>query len=216
MIAAVFSDIHGNLPALETFVNRVRGKVDACICLGDVVNYGPWNNECLELLYQLPGLVLLEGNHERLFLGTEDLSHEIPLVQDFFRHSFRGFNRFDLISNLPQSHRLGDFLCVHTINNQKIYADTPVEPETDYFIGHTHHQFRIRRNGHEVINCGSIGQNRNQIDFINYALLDTSSREVTLCKEIYPFDRLIEEMTHRGYSQTCLDYYLNKKKTSQP
>jgi predicted phosphodiesterase len=211
MIAAIFSDIHGNLPALETFAGCVRGKVDAYICLGDVVNYGPWSNECLELIQDFPGLVLLEGNHERLFLGTEDLSHELPLVQEFFRHSFQGFKRIDLISGLPRSHRLDHFLCVHTIDEKKIYADTAIEPSEDYFIGHTHHQFRIRRNGHEIINCGSVGQNRKHIDVINYALFNTESGDVTLCAAPYPFDRLIEEMRSRGYPQSCLDYYLNKR-----
>ena len=67
---AVFSDVHANLPALERFVDQTRAEVDAYICLGDVVNYGPWNDECLDLVISLPGIVYIEGNHERLFCGT--------------------------------------------------------------------------------------------------------------------------------------------------
>ena len=59
---AVFSDVHGNLPALEVFVKSTRGQVDMYVCLGDVVDYGPWNDECLEMTMGLPNIVLLEGN----------------------------------------------------------------------------------------------------------------------------------------------------------
>ena len=83
MRVGVISDIHGNLPALEVVADRIR-HMDQVICLGDVVNYGPWSNECLELLQTLPGMILLEGNHERLFLGKEPLGHESPLVQQFY------------------------------------------------------------------------------------------------------------------------------------
>src|SRR6266568_7168235 len=68
LIVAVFGDVHANLPALETFLGQVEGHVDAYLCLGDVVNYGPWNDECLERITALPEVTLLEGNHERLFL----------------------------------------------------------------------------------------------------------------------------------------------------
>ena len=38
---AIFSDVHGNLPALEAVLadSRERG-VDAVYCLGDLVGYG--------------------------------------------------------------------------------------------------------------------------------------------------------------------------------
>ena len=60
MRLAILSDIHGNLPALEAVAVRLR-DVEQVVCLGDVVNYGPWNDECLELLRTLPRLVLLEA-----------------------------------------------------------------------------------------------------------------------------------------------------------
>lgn len=87
MRVAIFGDVHGNLIALEKFVQSTRGAVDTYMCLGDVVNYGPWNDECLEIICQLPAITVLEGNHERLFKGMDDVSNEIPLVQDFYRCS---------------------------------------------------------------------------------------------------------------------------------
>ena len=42
---AIFSDIHANLPALETFVESTRPRVDAYRSQGDAVDSGPRNHE---------------------------------------------------------------------------------------------------------------------------------------------------------------------------
>ena len=44
MRTAIFSDIHGNLPALEIAIKNTK-NIDRYIVLGDVVNYGPWSNK---------------------------------------------------------------------------------------------------------------------------------------------------------------------------
>lgn len=51
MRIAVFSDIHGNLPALEEVLAHIeKQKVDALFCLGDLVGYGPYPNEVIEAI----------------------------------------------------------------------------------------------------------------------------------------------------------------------
>lgn len=46
MTIALFSDIHANLPALQSFFNDVDNrKPDAIYCLGDLVGYNIWPNE---------------------------------------------------------------------------------------------------------------------------------------------------------------------------
>ena len=139
------------------------------------------------------------------------MDEEIALVGEFYEFSSKSFSRGDLISNLPRTYQLGSFTCAHTIGeSENIYPDTQIEIDKNYMIGHSHHQFRIQRSGKEIINCGSVGQNRGWIDSINYALLDSSSHEITLCEGPYPFDDLIKEMEHQGYPQRCIDYYLSK------
>jgi predicted phosphodiesterase len=218
LITAIFSDVHGNLPALEAFITATNHIADSYLCLGDVVNYGPWNDECLEIVYSLPGIHYLEGNHERLFLGKDPLDEENPLVKDFFHSSIRGFTSQDLISNLPDSCQMGSFTCSHTIGKtNRIYADTDIAVDRNHIIGHSHHQFRIKRAGYEIINCGSIGQNRKWIDTINYVLMDSSNSEITLCTGPYRFAELIREMEIQDFPQNCIDYYLGKpRKTKTP
>ena len=209
MKIAIISDIHGNLPALEAVVAKIR-DVDAVMCLGDVVNYGPWSDACLELLQALPGITVLEGNHEALFLGKEPLEHELPLVQLFYQASFARFTRRDLIVNLPLQATLDGYLCTHTLNGQKIYQDTDVIPPSDCFIGHTHHAFRVERHGCQVVNPGSIGQNRKRLDMASYALFDTMTRDVNLEQVAYPVGVLLNEMRALNYPAECLAYYQGK------
>lgn len=64
MKLAIFSDIHGNLEALEAFMQDARRRADDYICLGDVVGYGASPGQCLERLNSLPRLALLLGNHD--------------------------------------------------------------------------------------------------------------------------------------------------------
>jgi hypothetical protein len=62
---AVFSDIHGNLPALEAVLAdiRARGAADV-ICLGDLVGYGPFPNEVAQLVREL-GIPTIMGNYDQ-------------------------------------------------------------------------------------------------------------------------------------------------------
>jgi putative phosphoesterase len=209
MRVAVISDIHGNLPALEAVVLKIR-DVDAIMCLGDVVNYGPWSDECLELLNTLPALTFLEGNHEALFLGKELLEHELPLVQLFYHASFARFSRRDLIENLPLQAALDGYLCTHTLDGKKIYQDTDVVPPCDCFIGHTHHAFHVVRYGRQVINPGSVGQNRKCLSNACYALFDTATRTLNLDQVMYPATLLLNEMLALNYPPECVAYYQSK------
>jgi len=78
MKTAVISDIHANLPALETVLAAVdQAGVEEIWCLGDAVGYGASPNECLELLAERCDLLLL-GNHDLAAMGEIDISTFSP------------------------------------------------------------------------------------------------------------------------------------------
>lgn len=210
MKVAIFSDVHGNLIALERFIHATQDVVDAYVCLGDVVNYGPWNDECLDIIRQLPNITMLEGNHERLFLGSEDICREIPLVQDFFCYSRQFFSCGDLLTGLPRQIHLGAYEFVHTIDGRSVYQDTVIDIACNYVLGHTHHQFRIDRSGFVIINPGSVGQNRKWIDMVDYAVLDTKNEAIEMHSVPYDVDLFLSELRLRRYPEQCISYYANK------
>jgi predicted phosphodiesterase len=65
----VLADIHGNLPALRAAVARLQAEgVDRFLCAGDLVGYGPFPNECVELVAGLDAITI-HGNHDLIALG---------------------------------------------------------------------------------------------------------------------------------------------------
>jgi diadenosine tetraphosphatase ApaH/serine/threonine PP2A family protein phosphatase len=74
MRAAVISDIHANLHALEAVLADVEAEhPDVVWCLGDVVGYGPRPNECCAVVAERADLCLV-GNHDLVTLGHADVS----------------------------------------------------------------------------------------------------------------------------------------------
>lgn len=62
---AVFSDVHGNLPALEAVLADVRHRgIADVLCLGDLVGYGPFPNEVAALVRER-GIPCLMGNYDQ-------------------------------------------------------------------------------------------------------------------------------------------------------
>jgi predicted phosphodiesterase len=71
---ALITDIHGNLEALEQVLKKI--EVEACdkiICLGDVVGYGPFPNECVEQVRDKANSNIV-GNHDSAAIAMTDIS----------------------------------------------------------------------------------------------------------------------------------------------
>ena len=205
----LFSDVHGNLPALEKVIQSEI--VDGYINLGDVVNYGPWSNECVDYINNLENCINIEGNHERYFKAQKcNVKH--PIVNVFFEESFKGFNKQDLILNYKKEIHFQGFKCVHTIESKYIFWDTEITLEENSIIGHSHQQFLREENGFKLINPGSIGQNRKYINLSNYIIWDTEKKKFDLKFMQYDIEILLQEMKNRNYPQQCIDYYNSKER----
>ena len=65
MTIAFFSDVHGNLPALEAVLADVeQRRPDFVFCLGDLVGYAPWPNEVVREVRRR-GIPTLAGNYDQ-------------------------------------------------------------------------------------------------------------------------------------------------------
>ncbi len=73
MRAAVLSDVHANLPALEAVLEAAAAaEVDEIWCLGDVVGYGAEPDACARLIQERCDICLV-GNHDLAVLGDLDV-----------------------------------------------------------------------------------------------------------------------------------------------
>ncbi len=61
----IFSDIHGNLEALQAVLaDAAIRNVHRSICLGDLIGYGPCPAECIDLVRGLKKCRCIAGNHD--------------------------------------------------------------------------------------------------------------------------------------------------------
>ena len=74
MLYGVFSDVHSNLEALTVVLEYFEDLgVEAHICCGDLVGYGPDPVACLQRVRELKNLSLIVGNHDLAVIGRLEL-----------------------------------------------------------------------------------------------------------------------------------------------
>lgn len=162
MKRAIISDVHGNLEALQAVLEDIdRERVNSLICLGDVVGYGPNPCECVKLVRDRCGLVIL-GNHDQGALFDPDgFNSGAERAIRWTRSQLETHDRLsrnsadslmDFLGELPRTHSDGDFMFVHGSARRPL--DEYVFPEDIYnplkmehifelvgrycFQGHTH------------------------------------------------------------------------------
>lgn len=154
MRTAVISDIHANLEALRSVLERVRTlKADEIVCLGDSVGYNADPNECIELLKR-EKVVCMLGNHDAAAAGLKEPEDFNPLAKaallwtrDRLTEESRRF-----LLGLPREQRIRDFFLlhgsIHDTNRYILSRDDAVENFRMLagmfkdvrigFFGHTH------------------------------------------------------------------------------
>lgn len=157
---AIFSDIHGNLDALDAVLADIETRQpDHLICLGDVVGYGANPNECVARV-RASGAEVLCGNHDHAATGQ--------LVIDYFNDNARAaieWTRNELtpesvawLKERPYEVRHPGFLAVHASPAQPqawdyVLSAHAAQAEFDgfkeplCFIGHSHFPVIYRLTG---------------------------------------------------------------------
>ncbi len=148
---AFISDIHGNLTAFEEVLHSIDTiGVDGIICLGDVVGYGPFPGECLDLVAE-KCVYCVQGNHDRAVIDETEADRfntsarlAIEVTKDLLepRH-------LDQIREMPLAGDLDEI----TVSHANPVYDVPTDyihdqtlaamayggfENTCLFVGHTH------------------------------------------------------------------------------
>lgn len=77
MKLGVITDIHNNLTALKYVMAELNQmKCDKIICCGDIIGIGPYPEETVQYMMQIPNLIAVCGNHEKYLL--EGMPNEYP------------------------------------------------------------------------------------------------------------------------------------------
>lgn len=142
-LTALISDLHGNLPALETALADAQARgVRRVVCLGDMVGYGAQPRECLERVLELcserareRGLeagLCLKGNHEHALLNSaEDFNPNARRAIEWTREELgrgereRAWSLWDYLGSLEAWALEGHVLYAH---------GSPRDPVREYLL----------------------------------------------------------------------------------
>ncbi len=125
---AIISDIHGNLLAFEAVLHAMAGlNVEAVVCLGDIVGYGPRPGECIDLVVRHCA-VTVRGNHDEAVVDPDcaDAFNGAAREAVFWTRDNLGPLHLSALLQLPTVERIGPDGCVLCIH------DSPCPGPTNY------------------------------------------------------------------------------------
>ena len=101
MKIAVFTDIHGNLEALNAIIEDIKKQnVDNIICLGDTIGFGPNSKECIDTIIENK-INMTFGNHELYSIKGSDIDqNKFTLHHKWIKEQLTK-KELDFISSCP-------------------------------------------------------------------------------------------------------------------
>jgi predicted phosphodiesterase len=223
MRIAVISDIHGNLAALESVFSYIDSAgVDEIYCLGDTVGYGPYPNECIELVNnRCKGIII--GNHDWGACGKIHLRYFNKFGRTALKWTIKRISKENIESllNLP----------LKIINDRITFVHaSPMNPENWTYIvsdreateafqgfttqlcfgGHTHlpalisedpSAHTLQKDKRFLINVGSVGQPRDGNSKTSFGIIDTDRWSYELVRLDYDIQRTYDAIIKFGLPQ---------------
>ncbi len=216
MKVLLVSDIHANLPALESFFSwyETGGHSGTPVCfLGDYVNLGPFPEETVNALRAFPGRVYLAGNHDRYIINEHALDHNpyfgspdgvihcrwtrnqlsagnIQWLKDLkIRHQEEaGAYHVDMIHGRHGSDE-------ETIDENKI----DVSRKVIYLCGHTHVPRSVSVGKAHIFNPGSLGKPLDRDNRASFGLLEVEGERVSfeVIRIPYDIERTVRALENR-------------------
>lgn len=151
----VFTDIHGNLEALESVLNLAsKQEIDHYLFLGDMVGYGASPNEIIDKLNTLEPLTLIRGNHDKAVCQVDLVESFNPIAARAIHWTRERLSKDNLnfLRELPQGPKNLDdniTICHGAPFDEDFYIFGEFDAAEAFihfksficFFGHTHYPF---------------------------------------------------------------------------
>jgi putative phosphoesterase len=223
--AAIITDIHGNLPALQTALARIDELgIEHVFCGGDLVGYGPHPNEVCALIEER-AIPTIYGNYDHAIARDHDdcgcayiTPHDRELGQRSVEWTLEHTDQRskDFMRDLPFDIRfdLGEH-GVHLVHgsprkvNEYLFEDKPdslyerlaaAETEAMLVFGHTHKPWIADFGGVRFVNCGSVGKPKDGDPRGAFAVLEagTPAPEARIERFAYDAEAVAAEVRAAG------------------
>jgi len=230
MLIRVISDVHSNLPALESVLaERAGQEADITVCLGDVVGYGADPSKCIRLVRDVCSAVV-SGNHDSGVAGGTPRSHFNRAGADAvdWTRGTIGQEELEWLAGLPLQEEQEDFFLCHSdpalpegwryiLTRGAAISALEAKPGRISLVGHTHLPgvwssggvFSEAESGvlagPLLINCGSVGQPRDGDPRAAFLLLDTSARTWRHVRVTYDIEAAAAGIRKAGLPELLAD-----------
>lgn len=224
---AIFSDIHGNIYALDAMMNSLQNdNIERYLFCGDIAGYYYYADKIVQTFKNLPNLHIVKGNHDALYVGSlTDKSVQQEAIEKYgSAYSNIDAEVAQYIKDLPEtiSLNIGGYRIVmlHGSPNSplsgRIYSDTALDttlPDCDFlFTGHTHYQMmRKHISNCTIINPGSLGQPRDGKGF-SFCIADFSTGSVEHRTAKFDLSHLLEEIAEKDPDNAYLVDVLHRNR----
>ncbi|AYF54565.1 YfcE family phosphodiesterase [Clostridium novyi] len=231
MRIAIFSDIHGNIEALKAVLENIKSKnVHRVVCLGDLVGYGPFPNEVIDLI-KSKDILTIAGNYD-MAVVTNDIKYiqDNPLNREFVLpwsvEEVTEANK-KYLKRLPEDIIVveqGKVLkFVHGSNraiNEYLLEDSDVAKEVmdelkeDVLIcAHTHIPYEKKYGDKVLINDGSVGKPKTGSPNSNYVILTIEENDIKseIIEVEYDYEKTIKAMEEKNFPKELIDTIKNGK-----
>lgn len=226
MKLVVFSDIHGNIYALQEMLRQVKDlDIHGFLFCGDIMGYFPHQREVIQCLQRMPDLYAVSGNHDFCYLSSRKDAKQREIYAEKYGKSYledRADWENHYLERLPKTVQIKlagkTILITHgSLENSlegRVYPDTEIE-ESQYqkydvvLLGHTHYQM-YRKLGHTVLlNPGSLGQPRDGKGY-SYCVMDLEREEYGFFTVKIDSRQLISDLTANGEREALIQYVQSK------
>ena len=224
----LYSDIHGNLEALQSvFATLEKEGVQKFVCVGDIVGYGANPKECLQEVIKRESLIVA-GNHDYAIAGKLNIDFFNPFAQEAVRWTRNKLSveNKEFLANLDLVQQMDDVLTlVHgSLNFPEMfdYIQTSYEARLSLeiletpvcFFGHSHvpvaffqgetvtfsmdEEIPVDKERKVLVNVGSVGQPRDGNPFACCAVYDDVVGKVWIHRVEYDIDTAVGKIIHAG------------------
>lgn len=157
MKIGIFSDVHGNLEALNVCLARFQKEgIKNFVNCGDIIGYGPDSEACTKKISALPHIQSVIGNHDAVLVRPEIevlFNYDAKVALDIGKATLSP-KSVKYLSALPRVVYGTNFTAVHGTPNEPVleYFSSIKQFYNNYnlwkgqicFVGHTHLPFYIK------------------------------------------------------------------------
>jgi len=205
---SLIADIHSNLLALEAVLETIKKKgVKKILNAGDIVGYGPWPNEVVDLVRR-SGFLSIRGNHDHAVLVGEygwfnesaatAAKWTTGIIEDSNSEYLDRLKREEVIE--IDGETIGMFHGAPNDPDEYVLDESRAEEllqKTDYDViicGHTHFPMQVRIGKRLFINPGSVGQPRDGNPDASFSVLDLDTMESEIVRVGYDVSAVQHDM----------------------